>query len=787
MRKLKSTILLAGLILAYALPADALTLVKDGKAQSDIVLELPDDSLPLSYAAQELKNWVGCLTGAELSILPERGNAPVQVFLGTPESSKSVAAFAAKHPEEMKKLAGNDGFLIGEDGNALFLCGSCPKGVLNAVYVLLEKNSDIIFVRPREGDKGFGTVYSKTDSFENTLKLYQEIPALRIRRLGGNGNMTGEPLRWSARLRDHVERGWSPETARVGSIFIGRNGPTIRGSIEGLKYPDFFSMRNGKRTQGWYSQLCYSNPKLLEFYRARLEACLRSNPKKTTVYGINHSDNWAVCECPECMKPITLDDGRTIGPDDPAFRSLQFFRFYDKIVRSVEKDFPHFEINPLAYVWSAEPPPIKLSKRIRPVYAPYVKNHKRPIYDPANTPWDRRAAKWLKQHPNFSVFEYYLCSTTPLFYNPVADIAALDLRYYCKNGPIAGMVQDSNINDNDKPCGYNAPDLTSSNIMDISAIEYWVVSRLYWDPFQDTEKLRDEFCRRAYREAAAPMREFYRIIRESWYKDPVPCYWNDEPVMSTRRYIVEKQLGDKLRGILAEALSKAVHPSSHELIRRLSAHFDNLLEKESKLVKKIVLDVPYSAEKPSDDFDFTSGVWKNAAVIPQDQIRVRNRPANPGPNPLEVRFLHNRENLYIALTCGGESEKTMDVFRAQKKEPAPARDVWPSHAIEIFMDAGLRASGGGYYHLAFNPAGLAIYDAIGYNNKYNNPAWTVKTWIGTDSWKAVLTLPLESFGFNINLGNRIGFMIYSGFGNQSWMGGNVHQIAGFQELLLHMN
>ena len=71
MRNLKSTILLAGLILAYGLPADALTLVKAGKAQSDIVLELPDDSLPLSYAAQELKEHFELACGAAPEIIKE--------------------------------------------------------------------------------------------------------------------------------------------------------------------------------------------------------------------------------------------------------------------------------------------------------------------------------------------------------------------------------------------------------------------------------------------------------------------------------------------------------------------------------------------------------------------------------------------------------------------------------------------------------------------------------------------------------------------------------------------
>ena len=137
----------------------------------------------------------------------------------------------------------------------------------------------------------------------------------------------------------------------------------------------------------------------------------------------------------------------------------------------------------------------------------------------------------MKQHKSIYVYEYYLCTSSPRFYNPVADIAALDIRFYAKGG-VDGMWQDTS---------------TGSKAMDASAIEYWVLSRLHWDPEQDPDKLRDEFCQRAYRKAAKPMREFYRTIQKVWHKDPIPCSWNDNPVMSARRYIVKNDLQQPLR------------------------------------------------------------------------------------------------------------------------------------------------------------------------------------------------------------------------------------------------
>ena len=75
---------------------------------------------------------------------------------------------------------------------------------------------------------------------------------------------------------------------------------------------------------------------------------------------------------------------------------------------------------------------------------------------------------------------------------------------------------------------------------DVSAVEYWCIGRLMWDSSQNAEKLRKEYFRRAYREAAPAVEAFYAILRKAWNSDAFPSYWNDISYNSASYYILKK-------------------------------------------------------------------------------------------------------------------------------------------------------------------------------------------------------------------------------------------------------
>ena len=757
----------------------ALPLTENGKASAEIIIDGEKTPPQIVFAGEELQKWIEKISGAKLEILKAPGSAKTKIHLGMPEFSPSVKIFAEKYKADLEKMKDNDGFAIRTSDNDIYIFASEPKGVLNGVYRFLEKNSDIIFVRAMEAENGFGTIYGKNLDMKAEFTDTLDIPKFTTRFWTGDvANNT-----WQARnlgIGNYgIEHIYNPE------MFNGLNRVGVRTPWQGgfqsifplniytVKHPEFYPMIDGKRRFYDDCQLCFTNPEMIKQYIDKLDEVIKNSPLRVTSFGIGHGDNWDLCQCETCMKPISLPDGLVVNPNED-FRSVQYFMFVNKVAEMVAKKYPGKKVNTLAYLWCAQSPRLKLLDNVEITYCPYVKNHKIPITDPANKKWLDRFTGWPEACKKLGLYEYYLCYTTPLFYNPVCEIAAQDFRYYQEKGLKGVYLDVARYDNNDKM----SPNFTNSDVYSASAIEFWVAMRLMWDPAQDVEKLRDEFCKRAYREAAAPMREYYAKIREVWLKDGAPCYWNDNPVMAARRYIVEKGLSDTLRTLLEKAETQAVHPGSKALIKLHRQVFEKWLELEKRVGKKMELAVPLVAKAPEEDFTLSKGDWANAAVI--DDFKVMNEPEKPAKTQTVVKILHDKQNLYIGFLC---SEAEMAKVKEYKL--VSEKDKWLScpYYMEMFFDGDQREKGG-YYHVCFDVNG-AIYDALGYDNKWNGE-WEVKTFKLDDSWGALVTLPLKSIGVNISMGNKIGVMFCRSNGT-SWRGGNVHQPAGFQELILKMD
>ncbi len=769
------------LLAVHAAVAAPLALTLGGKPNAEVVLDTVRPQRQLEYAALELTNWLGRISGAAIPVVKAPGTQPVKLVLGTPDHSPAVAAFAKAHAADFKRLEGNDGFIIRRQGDAIYLAAAEPKGVLNGVYRFLEKNTDIIFVRPLEAENGFGTIYGRNPNLQATFADTLDIPAFTTRFM--TGDVAG--YTWQARnlgVGDYgIEHIGDVDQFngldRVGTRMPWQGGfesifPRERFSV---KHPEFYPLVDGTRKMAHDSQLCFTNPEMIRQYIAKFDEVMKNAPARVRRFGIGHGDNWEVCQCAGCMRPVTLPGGVVVAPTDEDFRSVQYFRFVNQVAEMAAAKHPGKTVWAYAYLWSAQSPRLKLADNVKIQYCPYVKDHKVPITHPINKKWLDRFTGWPDACGHVRLYEYYLCYTTPLFYNPVCDIAAQDVRFYQGKG-LKGVYLD--VPRYDSTNSLLMANFPAADAYSASAPEFWVAMRLMWDPAQDVEKLRDEFCRRAYREAAAPMRAYAAMIREVWLKDQTPCYWNDNPVMAARRYIVGNNLEKPLRALLEKAAAQAVHPGSKELIKRNRQVFEKWLELEKKIGKKLEVPVPGSATPPETDFTLSKGDWANAAVI--DGFQVMNQPDQPAESRTEVKLLHDKQNLYIGFRC---TEKEMEKVKESRK--VTPRDVWLSspYYVEMFFDGDQREKGG-YYHVCFDVNGSS-YDALGYDEKWSGE-WEVKTAKLDDCWVAIIKLPLKTIGMNISMGNKLGVMFCRSNGT-SWCGGNVHQAAGFQDLILKMD
>lgn len=742
-------------------------------AASDYLAMLADEpttAWQLDYAWQELTNWVAKISGKVPNmanyVLAAVGTDPV---VGTPNfqgSEKALEAFVKKHADDFAKIKTNDGFIIAEEDGVVYIVAGRTKGVLNGVYRFLEKNSDIIWVRAIETEDGFGSVYTRNPNFKNTIKYLCDVPAYPYRYWTSNARP--DQLIFQARLLNNCDTVYdanlSPKRYRLYSTYADTTAAHVFLSLESVDCykdsdPDIFPLVAGKRNMEHDHQLCFMNPKTIDRFVTQAEKRLAGLPTRVNELHIGLGDNWNVCECEEwCKKPIVLADGRRLTSEAKNFRSTQYALFYNAVYERLKKRFPY--LKPIAfdaYLFTANAPAVRIPGG-GGRYCPYVKNHKWPVYDDkVNARWHETAEDFKKAGMPFtSLYEYYLCSSTPQFYHATMEVMQKDLAYYgsaMKNVYLDGGYLD----------GYNGLEQNGAgSVYEASAIEFWVCSRLMWDPTIDLKAARREFCRRAYHGAEKIMADYYERLAANYNDDSVGCFWNDNPVLAAKHYIVEKGLASWLRTTLAKAEAAATDPRSKELIRRHRVRMEWLVREAEKMPKKVTLSVGK---------DWTE-------VAPLTKIGAANVPAN---GRLKMWVKNDRKNLYLKFESTNETWRKIydacvkDGTYGKMQNTKRAFD-W-CNCVELYLDGGLGASGG-YYHFALS------FDARRTCN-VGDVQWTGDIEPIEGGIRGIICWPLADIGVDISKGNKIGAMFLGD--DTAWNGGQWNSPAGFQTLQLNMD
>ena len=487
-------------------------------------------------------------------------------------------------------------------------------------------------------------------------------------------------------------------------------------------------------------------------------------------------DTPACCECPECLKPITLPGGKVLKPDNEAFRSTQFYIFLNAVAEAIHAKYPNLEIKTFGYFFTAVPPAIPIHPSICINFCPYVRNDKQTLHGPTNAKRLARTDKYAEMSKKLIWREYYYCSGG-FFPRPLANIAAQDLRYINRLG-IRRIYVEAGVADRPDKASKDG-NCTENEVFSMTGPEFWTINQLMWDPRQDPNWLREEYLRRTYREATPAVIRFFNLIRDVWLADPTPAAFNDDFRRGMGNYIIGKNLSKPCLDALAEAAKLVKDPRSKKHLEMLTAAFNRWLTLADS-VKVQSQKVPKVPGHEFPDFDFESGRWKKAAKL--SPFTSMGRPEVPAKYQTEVKLMHNGDTLFVAYRCTVPGEPIGK--QNLKKEAFPGGD----HG-EIFI----ANAKDGYYQLAFNCIG-GRYDARGTDSSWD-AGWEVRTQRKENEWRAVVAIPLKSVNLSIEQSNKVRALFYTQVAprstrehsiNTSWCGGKVHSVGSFGELIFDL-
>lgn len=522
---------------ATARPAAAsLVLAQNGR--TPYVIALAHDAIPAEQtAARELSDYIQQISGAKLAVKPETevaGNAP-QILVGAGARAKKLL------PTQNWAALGNDGVVIKTLGQNLILAGGRPRGSLYAVYSLLEEKFGVRWWTPEE------TTVPK----QSTLKLAPQntayTPKLQTREAFYASTMWADP-RFATRLKvnGHFQK-QGPELGGHNSI-LGWCHTFIQ-LLPPEKYfkdhPEWYSdPTNGDKPctaaspmpQGHTWQLCLSNEEARKELTRNALQWIKANPEAGTISISQNDTHTARCMCPADMAREKAE-GSPAGP---------LLHFVNQVAADIEKVYPDFLVETLAYNYTQKPPLHEKPRRnvVMRLCAAADVDVTKPFDTAANATIRNQITTWKAIAPRLYVWNYVTNFSNYLIPHPNLGTMGPDIRFLTANNTIALFEQGDSAN----------------RAGDFTALRTWLVSRLMWNPALDQRMLENEFLNGYFGAAGPHLREYLDIIQKAGAGHKLSMYVKEYP------YLTLEVMNAATRAFRA---AEAAVASSPELSRRV--------------------------------------------------------------------------------------------------------------------------------------------------------------------------------------------------------------------------
>ncbi len=474
---IRSTLFCLAVSMAAGMGVSALTLTEEG--QSEYVVVVADDAIPAELtAARELQEHLYAITGATLAI---------QVESSVPVQAKQIVVGPAKRfgeacPDVDLGTLGHDGIVLRTKGSTLYLAGGRPRGSLYAVFSFLEDVAGCRWWTPTE----HYVPRAPTLTIPALDTVY--VPKLRYReafyrnafenKFASRSKCNGHHNRVSEEYGGHYSiLGWCHTFSRI-------LPPEQYFDV----HPEWYSEAGGKRFAE-HSQLCLTNEEMRAEFTRNALARIRKDPG-AGIISISQNDWHGWCQCEKCLA-VEEEEGSHAGP---------IIRFVNAVAEDIEKEFPGFLVETLAYSYSRQAP-----KLVKPRHNVIVRlcsiecSYSQPLSGPQNVTFRQDIEAWSAIAHQLYIWNYVTNFRQYILPHPNMRSLAPNIRFFVDHKAI-GLFEQG---DSQSTCG------------DFVELRAWVLAHLMWDPSRDTSVLIDEFLQGYYGPAAEPLRQYIDLLHDT--------------------------------------------------------------------------------------------------------------------------------------------------------------------------------------------------------------------------------------------------------------------------------
>jgi len=467
------TILLA--IALSALPSAGDFPVLDGARQATVVH--PAEATDYEQQAyQELASYLQKATEQQFAIVAEAefvaqsGSLPI--YVGNCQATQQTLG------NELAKLD-RDAFIIVIEEDRAFLTGARDWSTYWAVCQFLEDYVGVRWLIP--GPLGEDILPQEQIAIAPVKRVEQ--PVILSRQWSGANYAPGGGL-WSLRMRIHGRYGFHHNLQNI---------------FDPEKYyddhPEYFPIHGGKRyrprpgSHGW--QPCMTEPGTAQVAADAARQAWDADPELES-YSFGTADGSGFCQCPQCQA-LTEPDYEFGGYPTPYSRL--YFTWLSSIADELDKTHPDKLLGTLAYSNRIAPPQdIELDRSILPyITFTIADSHEARFRDSAR----RLVEIWGNQVDQIGFYDYAygLGNVLPRIYTQLIQ----DTIQHGVQHNLRAMYSEVYPN-----WGLDGPRL-------------YLTARIWWNPDVDTDALFNDWNERMFREAADPMKTYFRRCEEAWY------------------------------------------------------------------------------------------------------------------------------------------------------------------------------------------------------------------------------------------------------------------------------
>ncbi|MBP3645674.1 MAG: DUF4838 domain-containing protein [Clostridia bacterium] len=464
----------------------SLTLWND-ETSAVVVLASDADSTE-TFAAKELAAYLGRMSGREILISDSPDEHGTSLIVG-----RTACEAEGFSPDDALT---DDGFMIVSRENRICITGTHPRGTMFGVYEFLEECLGCRFFSPEVEKIPFAEkmVLEPLHIKRVPLIEYRSSSVFQLNDplYAAKRKINGQTMRAAESIGGRVEYG-KPYFVHT----FCRN--LLRPEDYFDEHPEYFSEINGERIRE-KTQLCLTNPDVLRLVTEQVLEDIRKQPN-ARIFSVSQDDNYNGCTCAKC-RALDEYEGSQAG---------SLLHFVNAVAEAVEKEFPDVIIDTLAYQYTRRPPKHVRARRnvcvrlcsieccfLHPLAECTDDDPDAPRKDYAQSFRDD-LIDWGKKCDRLYIWDYVTNFSHFWMPHPNLHVLAENVRFFYENN-VRGLFEQ----------GCPAP--AGGEMNDLRA---YILSKAMWDPYVDPAKLRAEFLRAVYGNAAEHIDRYLETVHRA--------------------------------------------------------------------------------------------------------------------------------------------------------------------------------------------------------------------------------------------------------------------------------